>query len=201
VNARFERAIRRFDAENSKDPNLEEGVPREWLYARRLSDWVARLEPEGSEALRLAARCQHIRRWEIPRSAFPMDRQGYHRWKNRLKEYHAELAGAILRECGYDEGMIGRVQALNRKAGFPLDRESQTMEDALCLVFLEFQFRDLAARTDREKIINALRKSWAKMSPKAREFAARMRFGPGERELLNAALAGEKSGTELPDGS
>ena len=69
--ARFEAAFRRFDEENARDPNREtaDGVaqPRELLYAQRLSDWVLRLRPDASEALRLAARCQHLCRWEIPR--------------------------------------------------------------------------------------------------------------------------------------
>jgi hypothetical protein len=189
---RVEAALARFDQENARDPNFElvdgVSVPRELLYARRLSEWVLKLEPNASEALRLAARSQHIRRWEVPRSSFPMDRAGYHRWKNRLKEFHADISGAILRELGFEEELISRVKMLNLKKEFPQDPESQTMEDALCLVFLEFQLAELAAKTDREKMINALRKSWAKMSPRARAFAAELRLGEREKELMQAAL-------------
>ena len=192
MNARFEAAIQRFDAENAKDPNFdsvgEEKIPRELLYARRLNDCVLKLDPNASEELRLAARCQHIRRWEIPRTEFPMDRGGYLRWRTKLKSFHAEVAGRILRDCGYDEKVITRVQELNLKKGFPDDPESRTLEDALCLVFLEFQFKGLAARTDREKIVNALRKSWAKMTPKAREIALSLPFANFERELVREAL-------------
>src|SRR5260221_13458894 len=101
---RFQRAIERFDAANAQDPNrvvVEGGEhPKELRYAQRMTRWLERLEPQASEALRLAARSQHIRRWTIPRSAYPMDRAGYHRWRTDLARFHAETAGEILREVG-----------------------------------------------------------------------------------------------------
>lgn len=189
----LETALKRFDEENGRDPNREvvDGVaqPRELVYARRLYDWVLRLAPEASQALRLAARSQHICRWMIPRQQYPMDRVGYLKWRNDLKRFHAQKSGEILRELGFDEGTIARVQALNLKQDFPKDPESRVLEDALCLVFLEFQFADLAARTSEDKMTNALRKSWKKMTPAAREHALRLPYPPREKALLDRALA------------
>src|SRR5689334_10030907 len=100
--ARFERAIARFDAENSQDPNRElvDGIdsPRELIYSQWLTDWVLRLCPDASEALRLATRCQHLRRWEVPRNSYPMTRVGYLQWREGLKKFHAQTAGEILKE-------------------------------------------------------------------------------------------------------
>lgn len=193
---RFEAALRRFDEENARDPNPEPvgGVPqpRELVYARRLSEWVLRLCPDASEALRLAARCQHLCRWQIPRSDYPMTRAGYLQWREALKKFHAQKAGEILREVGYDEAMIRRVQALNLKKGLPHDPETRVLEDALCLVFLEHQLADLAARTPEDKVINALRKSWEKMSPAGRAEALRLPLGPREKALLQRALGEER---------
>jgi hypothetical protein len=186
----FEAAIRRFDAENARDPNLENGQPRELLYAHRLTGWVLQLCPDASEELRLAARCQHIRRWEIPRDSYPMTRAGYLKWRADLKIFHAQKAGEILRETGYDETVIRRVQDLNLKKNFPADPESRVLEDALCLVFLQFQLADLAGKTDEDKTINALRKSWAKMSGAGRAEALKLDFGPREKNLLQRALNG-----------
>jgi hypothetical protein len=190
--SRFDEAIRRFEAANSADPNHElvDGVPlpRELLYARRLTDWVLRLRPDASEALRLAARCQHLRRWESPRDRYPLDRAGYLRWRADLKRFHAEQSGAILREVGYDEVLIRRVQALNLKQDLGKDPDCQVLEDALCLVFLQYQFADLAAKTDDEKMINALKKSWAKMSEQARAEALKLNYGERESLLIKAAL-------------
>jgi hypothetical protein len=194
VNEKFEAAIRHFDEENSRDPNRESagGVshPRELLYAQRLTDWVLRLAPDASEALRLAARCQHICRWESPRENYPMTRAGYLKWRADLKKFHAEKSGAILCKVGYDDETIRRVQDLNLKKHFPDDAETRTLENALCLVFLEFQFAALAAKSDDEKMINALQKSWGKMTEAARAEALKLNFGQREKTLLHRALNG-----------
>jgi hypothetical protein len=188
----FQKAVEKFDAENARDPNMEmaDGAshPREWLYARRLTDWVLKLAPEASEVLRLAARCQHICRWMIPRSSQPMTRAGYLRWRNELKQFHARKSGEILREAGYSDDVITRVQELNMKKNFPDDPESRILEDALCLVFLEFQFADLARKTAEDKIINATRKTWHKMTPGARERALLLPLGEEEKAVIERAL-------------
>jgi len=190
VTETFDAAIQRFDAENSRDPNREEGQPRELLYAERLTRWVLRLRPDAPETLRLAARCQHICRWESPREKYPMTRAGYLKWRADLKKFHAEKSGAILREVGYGAETIRAVQDLNLKKNFPADPDVRVLEDALCLVFLEFQFAPLAAKSDDEKMINALRKSWEKMTEAARAEALKLAYGEREKKLITQALGG-----------
>jgi hypothetical protein len=185
---RFKAAVRRFDQENARDPNSESGQPRELLYAQRLENWVLKLCPNASEPLRLAARCQHLCRWEIPRNTYPMTRPGYLKWRADLKKFHAQKAGEILREAGYDEETIRRVQDLNLKKDFPADAETRVLEDALCLVFLEFQFAGLAAKTAEDKTINALQKSWGKMTEIAHAEALKLNYGDREKALLQRAL-------------
>lgn len=185
-------AIDLFDAENARDPNLEtvSGVlqPRELVYARRLTDWLLKLAPDASEPLRLAARCQHICRWTIPRASYPMTKPGYLRWRNDLKNFHAQKAGEILRTAGADEALIKKVQDLNLKKNFPADPESRLLEDALCLVFLEFQLGDLARKTSEDKLINAIQKTWKKMSPSAHSHALALPFESKEKQLIQRAL-------------
>lgn len=187
---KFEAALARFDAENARDPNAENGRPRELLYAQRLTDWVLKLCPDASEPLRLAARCQHLCRWEIPRASYPMTRAGYLKWRADLKKFHAQKAGETLKDIGYDDETIRRVQDLNLKKHFPGDAETRVLEDALCLVFLQFQFADLAAKSDDDKMVNALQKSWQKMTGTARAEALKLEFGPREKSLLQRALNG-----------
>ena len=192
--ARFDAALRRFDEQNAHDPNVEtadgRAQPRELLYAQRLTDWVLRLCPNASETLRLAARCQHICRWEIPRHSYPMTRAGYLKWRAGLKQFHAQRAGEILRELGYNDDAVRRVQDLNLKKNFPNNPDGRVLEDALCLVFLQFQFAGLAAKTAEDKTINALQKSWQKMTEAARAEALKLNFGPREKALLERALKG-----------
>ena len=190
---RFRQALARFDDENSKDPSRESvaGVehPREVVYAQWLTAWVLRLCPNASEHLRLASRCQHLRRWEIPRNSYPMTRVGYLQWRESLKKFHAQKAGEILKEVGYPEEIITRVQNLNLKKDFPKDPESRVLEDALCLVFLEHQFADLAAKTGEDKIINAVQKTWKKMTELARANALQLSYSEKEKKLIEKALA------------
>jgi hypothetical protein len=189
VTEKFQAAIKRFDEENSRDPNFENSQPRELLYAQRLTDWVLKLCPAASEILRLAARCQHICRWQSPRENYPMTRAGYLKWRADLKKFHAQKSSEILREIGYDDETIRRVQDLNLKKNFPADPEIRVLEDALCLVFLEFQFAALVAKSDDDKMINAVRKSWEKMTEPARAEALKLNFGAREKNLIERALA------------
>jgi hypothetical protein len=192
---RFDEALRRFDEENGHDPNAEvaEGVaqPRELLYAKRLFDWVLKLAPNASEELRLAGRCQHICRWQIPRSSYPMTRVGYLKWRNDLKAFHASKAGEILRQVGYPDEVIARIKDLNLKKNFPADPEARILEDALCLVFLEFQFAEFATKTDEPKVISILQKTWKKITTAAQEYALKLPFSERERTLIKRALARE----------
>ena len=189
---RFQAALQRFNDENSRDPNQAQvdgqSVPKELLYASWVSDWVLRLDPNASESLRLAARSVHLGRWALPRSRYPMTRPGYLRWRQELKGLHAQKVGSILQEVGYPADFIQRVTSLVSKSVFPHDPESRVLEDALCLVFLEHQFADLAARSTDEQMCNALQKTWKKMTPAAQEIARNIEFGPREQALIHRAL-------------
>jgi hypothetical protein len=118
-----------------------------------------------------------------------MTKPGYLKWRADLKKFHAQKAGELLREVGYDPETIQRVQDLNLKKHFPADADTRTLEDALCLVFLQYQFADLAAKTADDKTINALQKSWGKMTEAARAEALKLNYGDHEKALLQRALA------------
>jgi hypothetical protein len=188
---RFEQALKRFDDENGQDPNLivvaDVARPRELIYAQWLTDWVLRLCPAASEALRLAARCQHICRWMIPRNSYPMTRAGYLRWREELKRFHARKSTEILRELGYSEDMIVRVRDLNLKKNLGEDAECQVLEDGLCLVTLQYQLGELIDKTEPDKMVTILQKTWKKMSSVARKKALGLSFSDREKELLSRA--------------
>src|SRR5215471_13025913 len=175
---RFAAAIGRFDAANAEDPNREvdDGRERakELVYAERLTAMLARLAPDASEALRLAARCQHLQRWKIPRTDYPMTRAGYHQWRNRLRDFHAELAGAILAEVGYDDATIARVASLIRKEALKTDSEAQALEDVVALVFLESYLAEFVVEHgdyEEAKLADILTKTAKKMSARGRDAA------------------------------
>lgn len=190
--AKFQQAVHQFDLANSQDPNQEEWegnwYPKEMLYAQRMTDRLAAFAPGASEALRLAARCQHIRRWEIPRENYPMDRAGYHAWRNELKTFHAEQAEAILREVGYGEELIERVKFLLQKKQLRRDPETQTLEDVICLVFLQYYFEPFSQKYDEDKLVEIIRKTWKKMSEKGHKAALQLEYAPESLALIEKAL-------------
>ena len=190
---RFQRAIALIDAENSRDPNTisvgGETRPKELAHAEMVTAWIERLDPDAGEALLLAARAHHIRRWEHPRSQEPPGRGGYLRWRTGLYKFHAEAASALLEDAGYDEETIARVAALvSRRAGLA-DPDGQALEDAVCLVFFETQLADMAARLDRDRMVNILRRTWRKMSPAGHAQVRSLRLDSPEQELLEQALS------------
>lgn len=189
---RFDRAIAAIDGANADDPNrvVVRGVerPKELAHAELMTEWIGKLRPDAGEALLLAARAHHIRRWMTPRSDYPEGRSGYLRWRTGLHKLHADEVGRILAGEGYDEATISRVQEIVRKRDLAHDPDVQALEDALCLVFVETQFHDLAARLDDEKMVDVVRKTLAKMSDRGKAFALAIDLPGPDRDLLERAL-------------
>jgi hypothetical protein len=186
---RFETALAHVDALNQCDPNMDivndKPYPKELLYSERMSAMLQRYAPDASEVLQLAVRCQHIQRWKIARSSYPMTKAGYYQWRTELKSFHAELTRQVLADAGYDAAVIDRVCALVKKAvpvndlaSDPVSAyESQTLEDVVVLVFLESyleQFVASHAHYDQAKFIDILNKTLRKTSLKARQAALNM---------------------------
>jgi hypothetical protein len=190
----YHEAIKHIDAANSLDPNVAvfagREYPAELIYGTRMTAWLERIEPAAGEALRLAVRCQHLRRWEIPRGQFPMTRAGYHQWRTKLGFFHADKAAEILRSVGYDDATIARVQSLIRKERLKTDAEAQTLEDVACLVFLENDYVEFARGHQPEKVIDILRKTWRKMSDRGHALALELakELPENERGLIERAL-------------
>ena len=185
-------AFQRFDAANRLDPNTEVylGVtyPKEVLYGMRMTECLNAYCPNASEALRLASRCQHLCRWEIPRERYDMDRRGYLQWRLDLKKFHAIKAGEILRELGYDAPTIDKVGFLLQKKHLKRNAETQILEDVVCLVFLEFYFESFAQKHPEDKTIAILQKTWGKMSQRGQEHATRVPLSKFASALVSKAL-------------
>jgi hypothetical protein len=176
---RFDRAIALFDAANAEDPRLDAGpdgqdTPRELLYGQRMTDMIDRFAPGATEAARLAVRAQHIQRWKVPRDSYPMNRDGYMQWRTGLYKFHAETAGRLMKEAGYDDDTIEKVKTAVGKRGLKVNPDTQLLEDVADLVFIEHYMLGFATQKpdySEDKWLEIIRKTWKKMSPAAHEFA------------------------------
>ncbi|PRY50320.1 uncharacterized protein DUF4202 [Arcticibacter pallidicorallinus] len=189
---RLQQAFELFDKYNKQSPEQVvwngETFPSEYFYAVELYNWVRKIQPDANEYLLLASRSQHIGRWEIPRSDYPEGRTGYLKWRSDLGKFHAQKAGEILQGAGYSPEEVERVQQIIQKQRLKLDADVQTIENALCLVFLEFQYDDLIRKLSEEKMINVLRKTWKKMSKAGHDAALQLQYSPEGSDLIAKAL-------------
>lgn len=191
--ARFAEVIAAIDAANARDPTRVDvdgvSAPAELVYGRRMSETLARMAPEASEHIRIAARGQHVERWTSPRKSFPEGRIGYLQWRNELKGFHARRVGEIMAAAGYADDDIARVGALVRKERLKTDAEAQMLEDVACIVFLQHYLGDFMRKTDEEKLAVILAKTWNKMSALGREHAGRLQLPAAVPALLERGLA------------
>ncbi len=192
----FKLAINLFDAANAEDPNQDEGQPKELLYARRMTEMLGRFAPQAGEVAQLAVRAQHIRRWTVPRANYPLGKPGYFAWRTGLYRFHAETAGELMRQAGYDEATIAQVKTAVGKQDLKTNPDTQLVEDVSCLVFIEHYMLGFAgqqAEYTEQKWLGIIRKTWSKMSPAAQVFATSggIRLPEALLPLILKAVAGE----------
>ncbi|WP_163322761.1 DUF4202 domain-containing protein [Draconibacterium mangrovi] len=186
----YSSAIEALKSAHQKDPNLElDGTPAELLYCQRLSDCLKEVYPDASEALSVAAWCQHLYRWEIARSTYPEGRVGYYQWRNFLGEYQAEKAADILKEAGYSADFIAEVTNILKKENINRLADAQKLEDIVCLVFLEhYMAAFMPGKTD-EQLVLIVQKTWRKMSAHGHDIALKLNLPESVKRIVHLALA------------
>jgi hypothetical protein len=175
---KFKKAMELMDQANGEDPNLVEADgkswPKELLYSHRMSEMLQRFKPETDDAMKLAIHAQHIKRWKTPRDSYPEGRTGYLQWRTGLYKFHAETAAQIMEEAQYDQESIERAKKAIGKKALKVNRDSQLLEDIADLVFIEhymLEFAEKHPEYSEEKWLDIIRKTWAKMSQEAQDYA------------------------------
>jgi hypothetical protein len=192
---KLDTAFQLFDAYNKQDPRNFEwqniSYPQEYFFALKLYEWILKLNPNAGEELLLASRSQHIGRWEMPRESYPEGRDPYLKWRKDLAQHHATIADKLMQQAGYNNEQIDRVHQIILKKRLKVDADVQTMENALCLVFLQYQYEDFRKKykDDAAKIINILHKSLLKMDNHGHSFALRLSFSSAGLKLVKQALS------------
>lgn len=160
---RLHRALALIDQANAADPKGEA-----LAYGERMTAELARLAPDASDVLQIAARGQHVERWLLPRSDYPEGKAGYLAWRREQGRRHGERVAGIMAEAGYDPADCDRVGVLLRKEGLKRDADVQMLEDVICFVFLRWYFADFAAKHDAAQVLDIVQKTARKMSDPAR---------------------------------
>ena len=188
------RARALVDAAHEADPNrTSDGRAAELVYADSMEKWVVCIVPGADDTLRLAARCQHLERWRVPRSSFPDGKPGYLAWRRSLYVKQAERARELLLQGGIPREKADDAATWVSKTGLRTNAGTQALEDAAVLVFLESEIEAFAAQHSeytRGKFVDILRKTWRKMSPRAQELALGLDLQPHIAALLREAMAG-----------
>lgn len=197
--SRFDAVIAAIDAANADDPRKTEvdgtARPYEIVYSERMTARLADMYPDASEVLRIAARAQHIRRWDIPRSTYPEGRNGYNDWRKACREHHGEVITKIMAGNGYSQDEIDRAVMLIKKEQLKKDRESQALENVVDVVFVEHYFDEFLGKYsqyDDDKIVDIVGKTLRKMSPKGHQAALSLDLPDRTRDLIMKAVEREK---------
>lgn len=189
----IDKILAKIDAINSQDPNTEvfesNEFPKELIYGQRMTEMLAEYNLKPSLAMQIAARGQHIKRWSIPRSDYPMDRKGYLKWRTELKLFHGKLLSEILEEEGANAELIKKVNDLVTKKRLKNDLETQQLEDVICLVFLKYYFSDFAEAHEENKVLSIVKKTWGKMTDKGHDMALNLNYSKKDLTLIQKALS------------
>jgi hypothetical protein len=168
---RLHKVLALIDAANAADPTIEAGAPAARLYGERMSAELARLFPDASDILQIAARGQHVERWLLPRSDYPAGKTGYLDWRREQARRHALRVADMMAAAGYGEDDRIRVGVLLRKEGLKRDVEVQALEDVICFTFLRWYFQPFASGRDPAEVADIVTKTARKMSAEGRERA------------------------------
>ncbi|MGR3289568.1 MAG: DUF4202 domain-containing protein [Paracoccaceae bacterium] len=195
----FTAVLKAIDTTNALDPRTitVDGTkqPFESVYATRMTETLAQLYPDAPDLLRIAARAQHIRRWQIPRDTYPKTRPGYQKWRLELRQLHARLVGEIMADNGYSSDDIDQVGGYLRKEKLKKDAQSQALENTVAVVFLAHYWDDFAARHpqyDDDKLIDIVAKTLRKMSSHGHSAALALDLPAAARHIVLAAVEREK---------
>lgn len=168
MTANLAQVLADIDTANSQDPRMDDGAPEALLYGQRMSEQCARLFPDASEVLQIAARGQHVERWILKRADYPEGKAGYLIWRRDLADHHADRVAEFMQGAGYDADAVSEAQKMLRKQGIKRDPQVQALEDVICFTFLTWYFAPFAAKHPAEKVLDIVQKTARKMSDEAR---------------------------------
>lgn len=182
-----------IDQKNRMDEKIVDYGGKKWpyelWYAKKCTEWLNRMESAPSAELQIAVHGAHIARFEKPRDSYPAGKEGYYKWKKDLQVFHGNEVSAILKNLGFAESFIERVYDIITKKNLAQDADVKVLEDVLSLMFLAYQLLDMIEKLPDEKVVKAIKMTWAKMSERGKEFALKLKFSDKEMDVIKRSIA------------
>ena len=183
------KAVELINSVHNQDPNSEtiDGVDikAELLYSQRMLDILQKVQPNASLELQLAAQCQHISRWSIPRTTFSMDKKGYYQWRAAIMEHQLSVTSSVLKQAEINEQSIEIVVDTLKNKADKTNINASIIEDTACLTFIKWYLVPFAGQFDPEKAKVILQKTVGKMSERGLKLIPELQLSVEVHKVLS----------------
>jgi hypothetical protein len=165
-----------------------QSIGEETLYAYRMLEMLRAYQPVSSPQLEVAAMAHHLKRWEIKRSDYPLDKQGYFLWRRQVAKHQLSLTAQVLDQSGFDASERDQIIAILKKENLNTNPLAQVMEDVACMVFVQYYLEAFAAPHNTDKVVDIVRKTMLKMSKRAIDETAQLPLNDNVSRLIAQSL-------------
>ncbi len=189
IEIQYTKAVELINSVHNQDPNSEtiDGVDikAELLYSQRMLAILQKVQPNASLELQMAAHCQHISRWSIPRTTFSMDKKGYYQWRAAIMEHQLSVTSSVLKQAEINEQSIEIVVDTLKNKADKTNINASIIEDTACLTFIKWYLVPFAGQFDPEKAKVILQKTANKMSERGLKLIPELQLSVEVHKVLS----------------
>lgn len=182
-------AVELINSVHNQDPNSETidrvEVKAELLYSQRMLAMLEKVQPDASFELKLAAQCQHISRWSIPRATFSMDKKGYYQWRAAIMEHQLNVSTNTLKQADVEDDAISIIVVALKNKADKTNLNASIIEDTACLTFIKWYLVPFAGQFDPEKAKVILQKTANKMSDRGIKLISEIELSNDVQQVLS----------------
>jgi hypothetical protein len=181
-------AIRLIDTIHNQDLISEtiDGVEikAELLYSNRMLAVLEKVAPDASFELKLAAKCQHISRWSIPRATFPVGKKGYYDWRAAIMAHQLNVSTSVLKQAEINDQSIEIIVDVLKNKADKTNQNASIIEDTACLTFIKWYLVPFTGQFDAAKAKIILQKTAGKMSERGLGLLPEMELSEEVHQVL-----------------
>ena len=146
---------------------------------------LQKVQPNASLELQMAAQCQRISRWSIPRTTFSMDKKGYYQWRAAIMEHQLSVTSSVLKQAEINQQSIEIVVDTLKNKADKTNINASIIEDTACLTFIKWYLVPFAGQFDPEKAKVILQKTANKMSERGLKLIPELQLSVEVHKVLS----------------